>query len=64
MADLARIAVTSEYHFRRLFSAVAGIPLSEYIRRRRLTVAGSVDGRGPVPGATLRSYWIRERQSP
>src|SRR3712207_1974966 len=40
-AELARIAVTSEYHFRRLFSALAGIPLSEYIRRRRLTVAGA-----------------------
>ncbi|MFE5558238.1 GyrI-like domain-containing protein [Streptomyces sp. NPDC056544] len=40
-ADLARIAVTSEYHFRRLFSALAGMPLSEYIRRRRLTVAGA-----------------------
>jgi AraC family transcriptional regulator len=40
-ADLARIAVTSEYHFRRMFSALAGIPLSEYIRRRRLTVAGA-----------------------
>ncbi|MBT2526305.1 AraC family transcriptional regulator [Streptomyces sp. ISL-99] len=41
VADLARIVVTSEYHFRRLFSALAGIPLSEYIRRRRLTVAGA-----------------------
>jgi AraC family transcriptional regulator len=41
VADLAHIAVTSEYHFRRLFSALAGIPLSEYIRRRRLTVAGA-----------------------
>ncbi|MFD7090210.1 GyrI-like domain-containing protein [Streptomyces sp. NPDC059892] len=41
VAELARIAVTSEYHFRRLFSALAGIPLSEYIRRRRLTVAGA-----------------------
>ncbi|AUA09074.1 AraC family transcriptional regulator [Streptomyces malaysiensis] len=41
VADLARIAVTSEYHFRRLFSALAGISLSEYIRRRRLTVAGA-----------------------
>ncbi|MFE1765455.1 GyrI-like domain-containing protein [Streptomyces angustmyceticus] len=38
---LAHIAVTSEYHFRRLFSALAGMPLSEYIRRRRLTVAGA-----------------------
>lgn len=41
VAHLARIAVTSEYHFRRLFSALAGVPLSEYIRRRRLTVAGA-----------------------
>lgn len=40
-AELARIAATSEYHFRRMFSALAGIPLSEYIRRRRMTVAGA-----------------------
>ncbi|MFI7132083.1 effector binding domain-containing protein [Nonomuraea sp. NPDC050153] len=40
-AELARVAVTSEYHFRRLFSALAGMPLSEYIRRRRLTIAGA-----------------------
>lgn len=38
---LARIAGTSEYHLRRMFSALAGIPLSEYIRRRRLTRAAS-----------------------
>ena len=37
--ELARIARTSEYHFRRMFSA--GMPLSEYLRRRRLTVAGA-----------------------
>lgn len=41
VAELARIAVTSEYHFRRIFSALAGVPLSEYIRRRKLTVAGA-----------------------
>lgn len=40
-AELARIAATSEYHLRRIFSALAGMPLSEYIRRRRLTVAGA-----------------------
>ncbi|MER6099561.1 AraC family transcriptional regulator [Streptomyces sp. NPDC001728] len=40
-AELARIALTSEYHFRRLFSALAGMPLSEYVRRRRLTLAGA-----------------------
>ncbi|MEV6975231.1 AraC family transcriptional regulator [Kitasatospora sp. NPDC093806] len=41
VAELARIATTSEYHFRRLFSALAGMPLSEYLRRRRLTLAGA-----------------------
>ncbi|MFH8405243.1 GyrI-like domain-containing protein [Streptomyces sp. NPDC018019] len=41
VTELARIAMTSEYHFRRMFSALAGIPLSEYIRRRRLTVAAA-----------------------
>ncbi|MBI0296475.1 AraC family transcriptional regulator [Streptomyces sp. PRKS01-29] len=41
VAGLARIAMTSEYHFRRLFSALAGISLSEYVRRRRLTLAGA-----------------------
>lgn len=41
VAALARIAATSEYHYRRLFSALAGMPLSEYVRRRRLTLAGA-----------------------
>ena len=41
VAELARLALTSEYHFRRLFRALAGLPLSEYVRRRRLTVAGA-----------------------
>jgi AraC family transcriptional regulator len=40
-AELARVALTSEYHLRRMFSALAGMPLSEYLRRRRLTVAGA-----------------------
>lgn len=36
---LAKIALCSQYHFPRMFSAISGISLSEYIRRRRLTVA-------------------------
>lgn len=36
---IARIAYCSEYHFTRMFSFLAGISLSEYIRRRRLTLA-------------------------
>ncbi|ASU58651.1 helix-turn-helix domain-containing protein [Nocardiopsis dassonvillei] len=41
VAEMARIALTSEHHLRRLFSALAGMPLSEYVRRRRLTLAGA-----------------------
>ncbi|MFI7462171.1 GyrI-like domain-containing protein [Nonomuraea sp. NPDC049646] len=41
VAELARIAATSEHHLRRMFSALAGMPLSEYVRRRRLTLAGA-----------------------
>ena len=37
--EVARIAFCSEYHFKRMFSFIAGISLSEYIRRRRLTLA-------------------------
>lgn len=37
--EVARIALCSEYHFQRMFSFLAGISLSEYIRRRRLTLA-------------------------
>lgn len=37
--EVARRAFCSEYHFKRMFSFLAGIPLSEYIRRRRLTLA-------------------------
>ncbi|WP_336823669.1 AraC family transcriptional regulator [Sporosarcina sp. USHLN248] len=35
----ARIAQCSEYHFKRMFSFLAGITLSEYIRSRRLSLA-------------------------
>lgn len=37
--ELARAACCSVYHFQRFFSFIAGIPLSEYMRRRRLTLA-------------------------
>lgn len=37
--EAARLARCSEYHFRRMFSFIAGVPVSEYIRRRRLTLA-------------------------
>ncbi|MFA0814814.1 MAG: effector binding domain-containing protein [Anaerofustis sp.] len=37
--EAAKIACCSTYYFQRVFSYVAGIPLSEYIRRRRMTQA-------------------------
>ena len=32
---------TTEYHVRRMFSSLAGMPLSEYVRRRRMAVAAA-----------------------
>ncbi|WP_088186677.1 AraC family transcriptional regulator [Desulfosporosinus sp. FKA] len=37
--EAAKIACCSTYYFQRMFSYVAGISLSEYIRRRRMTQA-------------------------
>ncbi|MVP00711.1 AraC family transcriptional regulator [Paenibacillus lutrae] len=37
--QVARIACCSTYHFQRMFPFITGVPLSEYIRRRRLTLA-------------------------
>ena len=39
-SKIAQAALCSQYHFQRMFSFLTGIPLSEYIRRRRLTLAG------------------------
>lgn len=36
---VAQKAKCSSYHFQRMFSSLIGIPLSEYIRRRRITLA-------------------------
>ncbi|MGW3508703.1 AraC family transcriptional regulator [Streptomyces sp. NPDC000994] len=43
---LARTRGTTEYHLRRMFSSLAGMPLSEYVRRRRMTVAAADVVRG------------------
>jgi len=42
---LGRIACCSSYHFQRMFTYMAGIPLSEYIRRRKMSLA-AVDLQG------------------
>ena len=36
---VAQIACCSTFHFQRMFSYIAEVPLSEYIRRRRMTLA-------------------------
>ncbi|MDR1160243.1 MAG: AraC family transcriptional regulator [Syntrophomonadaceae bacterium] len=41
-AHISKIAGCSEYHFRRVFSFLAGMPLGEYIRRRKLSLAGTL----------------------
>ncbi|MDK2813505.1 MAG: AraC family transcriptional regulator [Clostridiales bacterium] len=38
---IARIACCSAYHFQRMFAYLAGVPLGEYIRRRRMTLAAA-----------------------
>lgn len=37
--ELGRLACCSAYHFQRMFSYIAGIPISEYIRRRKMSRA-------------------------
>lgn len=41
VAGFARAHGTTEYHLRRMFAALAGMPLSEYVRRRRMTLAAT-----------------------
>ncbi|MBL7262224.1 AraC family transcriptional regulator [Paractinoplanes lichenicola] len=46
IAAAARKLGTTEYHLRRMFSSLAGMSLSEYVRRRRMTVAAADVVRG------------------
>jgi len=39
LQEAARIACCSPYHFQRMFTLLAGTPLSEYLRRRRMSRA-------------------------
>lgn len=38
---LGQIACCSAYHFQRMFNYIAGVPLSEYIRRRKMSLAAA-----------------------
>ena len=42
---LGQIACCSSYHFQRMFSYMAGMPLSEYVRKRKMSLA-AVDLQG------------------
>jgi AraC family transcriptional regulator len=56
LGGLARELGTTEYHLRRMFSSLAGMPLSEYVRRRRMTVAAAevVGGRDDLLSVAVR----------
>ena len=41
LGEAARIACCSPYHFQRMFTLLAGAPLSEYIRRRKMSRAAA-----------------------
>ena len=39
--QLGRLTCCSSYHFQRMFTYLAGVPLAEYIRRRRMSLAAA-----------------------
>lgn len=56
LEDVSKIACCSIYHFQRMFAYLADVPLSEYIRRRRMSLA-AVDlqnGREKVIDVSLK----------
>lgn len=56
--QLGKIACCSAYHFQRMFTYMAGVPLSEYLRRRKMSLA-AVDlqsGRKVVDVAVKYGY--------
>lgn len=62
--EIARLAHCSEYHFRRMFSFIAGVSLSEYIRRRRLTLAASdLQNNGITVAEIASKYGYRSADS-
>lgn len=62
VAAVARAEGTTEYHLRRMFSSLAGMPLSEYVRRRRMTVAAAdvLDGDDLLTVAVRYGYGSAE----
>lgn len=59
----ARKACCSAYHFQRMFSTIVGMPVSEYVRRRRMTLAAVALQGGPVRIVDLAVRYGYESQS-
>ncbi|MGO3090639.1 MAG: AraC family transcriptional regulator, partial [Galactobacter sp.] len=55
VAALAGSLGTTEYHLRRMFSSLTGMPLSEYVRRRRMTFAAA----DVIAGGSLLDIAVR-----
>ena len=55
-AAAARLAGCSSYNFQRMFAFIAGVTLAEYIRRRRMTLAGIAlrQGARVMPARVMR----------
>jgi len=62
VAALAGELGTTEHHLRRMFSSLAGMSLTEYLRRRRMTVAAAdvIAGRGLLDVAVAYGYGSAE----
>ena len=62
---IAARAYVSAFHFQRSFSSLCGLPLGEYIRRRRLTLAAQelMSGTKVIDAATTRRTASRGRSA-
>ena len=58
LATLSRVAHFSEFHFHRLFHALTGEPLGDYVRRRRLELAAA------DPGLTVAMVFPESKVEP
>ena len=39
LEKVAKIALSSSFHFQRMYHMITGVTIAEYVRRRRLTLA-------------------------
>ena len=59
--EAAKIACCSPYHFQRMFGLLAGVPLSEYLRRRKMSrAAADLQGGQLPPAQGLHQLFFRQ----